>query len=77
MRPGRIQETLEKKAVLQRINVGDAENVGDHRTCRRTAPRPDWNPALFGEMNEIPNDEQITDEAGFLEDIELIIEALD
>ena len=72
-----IKETLEDQAELQRIDVGDSEHVSDQRTGGRPPARADWNSALLGEMNEIPNDEQITDKAGFLEDIELVIEPLD
>ena len=73
----RIQEPLEYQAVLQRIDVGDSENVRDHRPGSRTAPGPDWNAFLLRKMNEVPNDQQIADETGFLEDAQLIIDSPD
>src|SRR5439155_12582243 len=73
----RIQKALEDQSILQRVDVGDSENVSDNRTRGRTAPGPDRNAFLFGKMNEIPNNEEITDEPSSLEDAELIIESLD
>ncbi len=35
-----VQEALEQQVVLQRVDVGDAQRVGDHRARRRAAPRP-------------------------------------
>ena len=73
----RIQKALEDQSVLQRVDVGDSENVSDNRTRGRTAPGPNRNAFLFGKMNEIPNNEEITDEPSPLENAELIIKSLD
>ena len=63
----RIQEPLEDQPELKRIDVGDPQDISDHRACRRSAPRPDRNPAFLGEMDEIPDDEEITDKPCFLQ----------
>ena len=73
----RIQKPLENQSVLERIDVGDSKNVGDYRTRRRTTPRPDRNASLLCKMNEVPNNEQITDEPRLFENAQLIIESPD
>ena len=75
MRSG-FREAFEDQSVLQRIDVGDAEHIRDERAGGRSAPWPDRNPALLGEVDEIPNDQDVADEAGLLEHAELVIEAL-
>src|SRR5206468_9178021 len=60
---------------LERIDVSDPENISNHRASRRAASRSYRNAFLFGEMNEIPNNEQIADEAGFFENAQLVIES--
>ena len=71
----RVEETLELQTELERIDVGNFEDVSDERTGRRTAARTNWNAVLFGEMNEVPDDQEIADEAGFLEHREFLIES--
>ena len=63
-----IEEALEEQAELERIDVGDPQHIGDQRTGRRTAPRADWDAALLREVDEVPDDEEVADEAGLLED---------
>ena len=36
----RVEEALEQQVVLERVEVGDAERVGDQRARARAAPRP-------------------------------------
>ena len=35
----RVEETLEQKVVLQRVDLSDTQAVGHHRTCGRTTAR--------------------------------------
>src|SRR5205807_8885181 len=56
--------------------VGNSRTVRNHRACSRTATGADRNAPLLGEMDEIPNDEQITDETRFREHAEFVIESL-
>ena len=72
----RIQKAFEDQTELQRIDVGDSENVGNERTRRRSTPGPDRNAAAFGEVNEIPNDQDVTDESGLLEHAQFVGEPL-
>ena len=61
---------------MQRIDVGDADNIGDKRTGGRPSSRPDRDPSLLGEVNKIPNDQDVTDEPSLLEHAEFVIEPL-
>src|SRR5208283_3183267 len=55
----RIQEALEQQLMLQRIDIGDAERVGDERPGSRSTARAHRNVSLFGVADEIPHDEKI------------------
>ena len=72
-----IEEPLEDQSVLQRIDIGNSEDIGDDRTRGRTATRSDRNAALFREMDEVPDDEEITDKTRLLENIDFVVEPLD
>src|SRR5215469_13636510 len=54
-----IQKALEEEFVLQWIDVCDAECIRDKRARSRTAAWTDWNPALFGVADKIPDNEEI------------------
>jgi hypothetical protein len=41
----RIQKPLEEQAVDERIQIRDAQCIGDEAACSRTASRPDGNTA--------------------------------
>src|SRR5262249_27145751 len=70
-----IQKALENQPILKRIDVRDAKNKRNDRTCSRTASRADGDAFLFREMNEIPDDEEITDETRFFQNAQFILEA--
>src|SRR5207244_1604495 len=67
---------FEQQSELQRIDVGNSQRVGDERAGRRSALRPDRNSATFREMNEIPNDQDVTDESGLFEHAQFISESV-
>src|SRR5207244_11139426 len=48
----------------------------DERTRCRSTTWPHRNTALLGEMNEIPNNQNVTDESGFLEYAKFVVEPL-
>ena len=73
----RIQEPLENQAELKRIDVGDSEDISDHRAGGRAAPGTDRDPVFLREMNEIPNDQEITDEPCFFENAKFVVEPPD
>ena len=54
-----IQEALEDQVVLDRIDVGDPQAVGDEAAGRRSAARPDRNAVLARVADEIPRDQEV------------------
>ena len=71
-----IEEALEDQAEAERVDIGDTEHIRDDRTSRRATPRADGDSLLLRVVDEIPDDEKITGEAGFLDHREFVIEAL-
>ena len=72
----RVQEALEQQAVAHRVDVGDLEAVGGDRACGRAATRPDADPVLLREVDEVPDDEEVVREAHLLDRLELEAQAL-
>src|SRR5947209_643142 len=70
--PIRIEKAFEEQPVLQRIDIGDPEHISDERSRGRSAARTNRNSAPFGEVNEIPNNQDVTDEAGLLEHAQFV-----
>ena len=73
----RIQESLKDQSELKRIDIRDSQNVGDERPGRGTTTRSHRNSALLREMDEVPDDQKITDESGALQNVDLVVEPLD
>jgi len=74
--PTGIQEALEEQVVRQRVEVGDAERVGDEAPRRRAASRADRDPPPFRPVDEVGDDQEVAREAHLLDDRELGFEAL-
>src|SRR6185503_17372894 len=72
-----IEESLEDQSVLQRIDIGNSQNISNDGACGRTATRAHRDSSLSGEMNKIPNDEEITNKTRFFQNIDFIIQSLD
>jgi hypothetical protein len=71
-----VQEALEEKIELHRVDVGDPHAVGDERAGRRSAPGPDGNPLLAREPDEIPHDEEVAREPHVANHLDLARQAL-
>ncbi len=71
-----IEEALEEQFVLQRIDVGDAQRVGDQRSGGRSAARADGNAVLLGVADEIPDDQEVSGKLHLLDDGEFALQAL-
>ena len=54
-----IEEALEDQVVLDRIDVGDPQAVGDEAAGRRSAARADRNALLARVADEIPDDQEV------------------
>ena len=72
-----IQEALEKQIVAERIDVGDLQQVRHHAAGRAAAARTDGYPVAPGEMHEVPDDQEVADEARLLHDLQFELHALD
>ena len=62
--------------MLERVDVGDAQTIGDEAPRRRAAPRSNGNPLLAGKANEIPSDEEVARKTHLVDDAELAFESL-
>src|SRR6202030_2893422 len=72
----RIEEALEQQPVLERVDIGDIHRVADQASGRRAAPRTDWNPARFGEADEVPDDKEVARELHLLDHPDLALQPL-
>ena len=73
-----IEEALEEEAVVERVDIGDAKDVGDQRCpprCRDRGRRECR--GVLRAMDEIPDDQEITDEARLLHDLQFELDAVD
>ncbi len=67
----RIQEALEQQVVLERIQIGDAQNISHQGARAGTAAGTDRHAILACPANEIGNDEEVSRKAHLADDIEL------
>ncbi len=71
-----VEEPLKQKAVPERAQVGDAQHVGD-QAARRAAPAgPNRDSLPLGVVDEVPDDQEVTDESGFFDHPHLEFQAL-
>ena len=57
--PGRVEEPFEEQVVVDRVEVGDPEAVGDRAARRTPPPRADPDPGLTGMADQVPGDEEV------------------
>ncbi len=72
-----VQEALEQQVVAQRVDVGDRQAVGDDRAGRRAAAGTDRDAVLLGELDEVPDDQEVGVEAHAVDHVELHLHALE
>ena len=70
-----VQEALEKEVVLDRVDAGYAQHVGDDRVRGRATALP-WNAVLAGEAHQVPVDEEELGQPGLLDHLELVLQAM-
>ena len=73
----RVEEPLEQQVVLDRVDVDDAQAVRDARTGRAPPPGTDADAARLRVAHEVPDDEEVRGEPHRLDDVELVLDALD
>jgi hypothetical protein len=54
-----VQEALEEQRVAQRVEVGDAESIGDDGTGARAASGTDRTAVVLGPVDEVGNDQEV------------------
>ena len=72
----RVEEALEEQPVADRVEVDDAQAVGDAAARRRPRPGPTRMLALAGVADEVPDDEEVGREPHVGDDAELVVEPL-
>ena len=72
----RVEEALEEQVVLERVDVGDAERVAHDGAGGRAAAGPHGDAVVLGELDVVPDDEEVGVEAHLADDAELEVEAL-
>ena len=70
----RIQKALKQQIILQRIDVGDIEEVRRKRRRAASASRSDHDVVRFGVMDEVPDDQVIIDKSHPLDHGKLVFE---
>jgi hypothetical protein len=68
-----VQEPLEEQAVRDRVELGDAEGVGDQRARGRAPARTDPDALAFGIGDEVGHDQEVAGEAHLADDVELVL----
>ena len=70
----RIQETLKEQRILDRVDIGDVETVGDHAAGGAAAAGTDGDAVALGIADEVRDNEKIIHKPHLLDDAELIIQ---
>ena len=68
-----IEEALEEELEAERVEVGDAQQIGDEAAGAGAAARADRDALFLGPANEVPDDEEIVGVAGLLDDGEFVV----
>ena len=72
----RVQETLEEQVVADRVEIDDAQAVGDAASRRRATARTDPDPRLARVADDVPDDEEVGREPHLGDDPQLEVEPL-
>ncbi len=72
-----VEEPLEDQPVLDRVEFGDTEDIGDHRPGRRTTPRADPDALLPGVPADVGDNEEVGREAHVGDDADLVLDPVE
>ena len=75
--PRGVQEALEQQVVLDRIQIGDLQGIGDRAPCCGSPPGAHSNVVVTREPDEVPGDQEIGGETHAVDHRELKIEPFD
>ena len=73
----RIEKTFKDQIVFDRVDVRNRQTVGDDRTRRRAAPRPDHDLVLLRVIDKIPDDKEIFHIAHGLDRAQFVLQTVD
>ena len=71
-----VEEALEQQVVAQRVEIGDAQRVGDERARARAAAGPDRHAVRFRPVDEVRHDQKVAGEAHLQDGLDLEFEPL-
>ena len=72
----RVEKTFEQQIETQRIEIGDGQRPGNHRSSTRAASRPHRNVLVLRPLDKVGDDQEISRKAHLRDDIELVLYAL-
>src|ERR1035437_883548 len=68
-----VQEALEERSVLQRVDIGDGHGVPYQAAGGRSAPRTDRDAVRLGVADEVPDDQEVPGELHLLDHPDLAV----
>ena len=71
-----VEEALEQQVVADRVDVRDVQAVGDEAARGRATTGTDADAVSLGEADEIPDDQEVVDEAHLTDRLELVLQSL-
>ena len=72
-----VEEAFEEEFEAEGVDVGDFEEVGDEAAGAGAASGADGDGAASGPVDEVPDDEEVVEEAGVGDGGEFVVEAFD
>ena len=70
--PLRIEEALEEQVVLERVDIGNPQAVGDQAARGRAAARPDRDAHLARLVDQVADNQEVAGETGALDNVQLV-----
>ena len=71
-----VQETFEEQIELERVNVGNADNVSHKRASCGTTSRPHGNPVFTRPVDKVPHDQEVARHVHVADTVQLLVHAL-
>ncbi len=72
----RVHKTLKLEAVVQRVDRGDAQDIGNDRTSSRAAAGADPDAIALGPVDKVLHDQEVTGIAFGTDDVQLVLDPL-
>ena len=71
-----IQEALKQQVVVDRIQIGDLQDIRHQRTCTRTTAWPNGTTIVLGPVDKVSHDQEVTRETHLQDDAQLKLQPL-